>query len=368
MAMPLIERFPGTASLARFGFADLPTPVTTHHELAADLVGARLLVKRDDLSAAPYGGNKVRKLEFLIGKALAEERRAAVTFGAFGSNHALATALYGTRAGLDVHVVLAPQPRTPYLEHNLAALVATGARVHVVESFEGAIRRGAELRAELRGRDGIEPAIVPFGGTCAVSTAGFVNAGLELAGQFTSGQFPQPIAIYLPLGSMGTGVGIALGLAAAGVRSRVVGVRVVPAGVAPESLLDQAVTDAVEHLRAVDPSFPLLTRDDLALEVRDGFLGEGYAVPTPEARAALETAARAGLTLETTYTGKAFAALIADTAGGALDGRSVLFWNTYNSHPFTGLPATPVEAWPEELRYALQVADELSATLAPVKE
>jgi 1-aminocyclopropane-1-carboxylate deaminase/D-cysteine desulfhydrase-like pyridoxal-dependent ACC family enzyme len=320
-------------------------------------------VKRDDQTAEPYGGNKVRKLEFLLGKALAEERRSVLTFGAFGSNHALATALFGTRAGLDVHVVLAPQLRTPYLEQNLSALVASGARPHVVDSFEAALRRAAELRSELRNRDGIEPEVVPFGGTCAMSTAGFVNAGLELAEQMTSGQFSQPVAIYVALGSMGTAAGIALGLAAAGVRSPVIGVRVVPAEVTPESLTERVVAEAVDHLRAAEPSFPALSHTDLALEIRDGFLGKAYAAPTPEALAALETAAQAGLKLETTYTGKAFAALLSDVAGGALEGRSVLFWNTYNSHPFSGLPATPVDSWPEELRYALGVADEMSAAL-----
>ena len=127
MTTPLFERFPGTAALPHFPIAELPTPVTIHRELTRTLGGATLLVKRDDASATPYGGNKVRKLEFLLGSALAEERRAIVTFGAFGSNHALATAIYGTRAGFDVHVVLAPQPYTPYLEDNLSALVATAA-------------------------------------------------------------------------------------------------------------------------------------------------------------------------------------------------------------------------------------------------
>ncbi len=359
--LPLVQRYPGTAALPRVPLAELPTPVTAHPELAASLGGARLLVKRDDACAEPYGGNKVRKLEFLLGAALAEERRALVTFGAYGSNHALATALYGTRAGLDVHVVLAPQPHTGYLEANLGALVATGARVHVVDGFEATLRRAAVLKGELAARDGVEPAIVPFGGTCAVSAAGFVNAGLELAAQIATAQFPQPVAVYVPLGSMGTGAGIALGLAAAGVRSRVVGVRVVPAEVTPPDLLDRVVDEAVAHLRAADPAFPALARADLALEIREGFLGGGYAVPTPPARDAIALAARAGIALDTTYTGKAFAALAADGARGGLEGRSVLFWDTYNSRPLDRMPATPTHAWPEELRYALTVAGRLAA-------
>jgi D-cysteine desulfhydrase len=97
MPSALNRRFPGTASLPRAPIADLPTPVERID--APRLAVGRLSVKRDDLTSPAYGGNKVRKLQFFLGRALAEERRTVVTFGAYGSNHALATAVHARALG-----------------------------------------------------------------------------------------------------------------------------------------------------------------------------------------------------------------------------------------------------------------------------
>jgi D-cysteine desulfhydrase len=330
--LPLTERFPGTASLSRVELGEWPTPVTPAPELAEKLGLSALWIKHDDVSARAYGGNKVRKLEFLLGEAQESGRGAVITFGAYGSNHVLATAIHGARLGIAVHAVLIPQPVTLSLRKNLLADVSAGVTFHLADSYEDSLRVAAALRSELR-RAGVDPLVIPFGGTGQHGTLGFVNAAFELADQIEAGEIPEPDVVYVPFGSMGTAAGLAIGFAAEGIRARVQAVRVLPAAEGDAEALARTVAEAVAALRGADPAFPPFERADLGLDVRGEFLGEGYAVPTPAAVDAVQLAAVAGLLLETTYTGKALSALAHDARSGQLDGATVLFWNTYNSRP-----------------------------------
>ena len=331
MTLPLCDRFPGTKSLAHVTLGCLPTPVEPVRDLARLLGIQSLFVKRDDISGYAYGGNKVRKLEFLLGQALAENRRALITFGAVGSNHVRATAVYGGQLGLQVHAVLAPQPSTPNLQANLSADRAAGATLHFVESYAEALRRGAELRDEITLRDGIEPLVIPFGGTNSRGTIGLVNAAIELAGQIEAGALPEPDLLYVPYGSTGTAGGLAIGLAAVGLRTSVIGVRVVPVESTNPERSRRVMQEAVALLRESDAGFPSVKPESVALEVRDGFLGDAYAAATAESLQAVALAQANSMHLETTYTGKALAALVADARAGKLAGKTALFWNTYSS-------------------------------------
>jgi len=331
VTLPLFDRFPGTKNLSHVTLGCFPTPVEPVPGLARMLGIRSCLVKRDDISGRAYGGNKVRKLEFLLGQALAENRRAVITFGAVGSNHVRATAVYGAQVGLQVHAVLAPQPSTPYLEANLLADRAAGATLHFAESYAQALARGAELRDEIALRDGVAPLAIPFGGTNSRGIIGFVNAACELAAQVEAGALPAPDLIYLPYGSTGTASGLAIGLAAVGLRTSVIGVRVVPAESTNPVRAMRVMEEAITLLRELDAGFPSLRPESVALEVRDGFLGDGYAAATPESLEAVALAEANKMHLETTYTGKALAALIADARAGRLAGKTALFWNTYSS-------------------------------------
>lgn len=344
---PLTDRFPGTSVLPHVSLGDWPTPVAENPVLARDLGVPSLWIKRDDVSARAYGGNKVRKLEFLLGAARDGGCRSVLTFGAYGSNHVLATAIHGAALGLDVHAVLMPQPDTAYLRRNLLACAAAGVTLHLAESFADAPRRAVAVRTMLVKRDGIEPMVVPFGGTNALGTIGFVNAAFELSDQIAAGELPEPDVLYVPMGSIGTAAGLAIGLAADGIRTRVVAVRVVPESVSDPGAVQRTVAEAITVLREADPEFPLLSLSDLRLHVCQGFLGEGYAVPTAEAQLVVKLAAATGVSLETTYTGKALAALVDDASSGRLTSDKVLFWNTYNSRP---VPQGDPAQLPEDLR------------------
>ena len=322
---PLTTRYPGTASVPYVSLGQWPTPVTASPFLAEKTGADSFWIKHDDVSALAYGGNKVRKLEFLLAAAKAAGSRSVITFGAYGSNHVLATAVHGRRLGLGVHAVLMPQPVTSYLRKNLLADVAAGVTLHLADSYDDALRVAARLRSELRAT-GDEPAVVPFGGTSPIGTLGFVNAAFELADQIERGELPEPHVLYVPYGSMGTAAGLAIGLAAAGLRTRVQAVRVVPESLSDPGALERVVGEAVGVLRGADDGFPALELADLRLTVRDEFLGEGYAVPTELCRRAVALAAEDGIALETTYTGKALGALLEDAAGGPAGGgwRAVL--------------------------------------------
>jgi 1-aminocyclopropane-1-carboxylate deaminase/D-cysteine desulfhydrase-like pyridoxal-dependent ACC family enzyme len=330
--VPLFERYPKTRELPRVALGSFPTPVDCCDALAEAAGAAGLWAKRDDLSGARYGGNKVRKLEFLLAEALASGATDVITFGATGSNHALATAVYGAGQGLKVHSMLIPQHNAPYVGRNLRASVAVGADLHLFAGSDEALRGAAALRKRLRDESGREPFVIPFGGTTPRSTAGFVNAAFELAEQVEAGELPEPDLVYVTFGSMGTAAGLALGLRAAGLRTRVVAVPVISEDSGNGPRLLDLVTETQSLLHGLDSSFPVIDWSLDDVDVPAGFVGEGYAIPTPEGIAAMELAARsAGLSLENTYTAKTLAALVAHGAGGALEGRTVVFWNTYNS-------------------------------------
>lgn len=321
MSIPLFERYPETAALSRIELCELPTPLG---ELSLDGVGA-LQVKRDDLTSSRYGGNKVRKLEFLLGKALKEDRKAVITFGAYGSNHALATAVHARAVGLEPHVVLSPQAPTPYARATLLAHAALGSVVHVVDGWDGS-REAVRVRRELEAANGVEPYVIPMGGTNGIGAAGYVNAAFEVADQV-------PDVVYVTGGTLGTAVGLAIGFAAMGAPTRVVSIRVTPGEVANEEFARRVSAETVGILRSFDPGFPELAYENLELELRDDWFEPGYGVVTPQTLDAVAMARDLGLKFETTYTGKTFAALLADAATGMLQESRVLLWNTYNSAP-----------------------------------
>ncbi|MDP2233078.1 MAG: pyridoxal-phosphate dependent enzyme [Actinomycetota bacterium] len=339
MTLPLADEYPGIARLARVELAALPTPLQDLPALAESHGIGALAIKRDDLTSARYGGNKVRKLEFLLGLALAEERRAVITFGAYGSNHALATAVHALGVGLEPHVVLSPQAPGPFAAATLLAHASLGTLLYPIDGWDGA-REAVRVRRMLRERDGIDPLVIPMGGTSDRGATGYVNAAFEIAAQVQAGVAPRPDFVYAAGGTLGTVVGLAVGFAALRWSTEVVSVRVTPGEVANELFARRIAAETIALLRSADESFPDIAYDDLALDLRDDWFEPGYGVVTPETLAAVAAAAEYGFSLETTYTGKALAAMMADAAEGLLEQENVLFLDTYNSAPMP-TPGSP---------------------------
>jgi 1-aminocyclopropane-1-carboxylate deaminase/D-cysteine desulfhydrase-like pyridoxal-dependent ACC family enzyme len=295
-----------------------PTPVQRLDALSSGATS--VWVKRDDLTDARYGGNKVRKLEYLLARAQAKRAQRVVTVGAVGSHHVLATAVHATRLGLGVEAVVVPQPRTEHVLEDLRADLALGVTLYPA-------RWWAMVPILVAWRVLAGSHYVPVGGSSADGAMGYVDAARELATQVRAGEMPEPDVIMVTLGSGGTAAGIVAGLAAERMKTRVVAVCVTD----PRWLVRfMARRLARACLRRVGAPAGLER-----LEIDERWLGDGYGHATPAGEAAMAKGASLGLVLDPTYTAKTFAAVV-DRAGRG-DGETILYWHTLSSAPIDPL-------------------------------
>ena len=344
----LFEIYPLLRRLPYKSFYELPTPVHRLESLGKKLGLTNLFVKRDDISGTEYGGNKPRKLEFILGKALDKGARSVMTLGGVGSNHALATAIYAKKLGLKSISMLMPQPNANYVRRNLLLSCHYNAELHLCGTGLGAafnmpLVRLAIKREQLRHRllQGYSPYFIPPGGSSALGAIGFVNAALELKEQILNGEIPEPEYIYVACGTMGTAAGLILGLKAAGLNSRIIPIRVTSEKLVNRDKMIGLITKTNDLLHSVDNSFPELNFSGEEIDIRHGFFGEGYAIFTREGMKAVSLMEEfEGIKLEGTYTGKALAALLDDVKSSKLNNEVVLFWNTVNSADYSVLIST----------------------------
>ena len=296
-----------------------PTPVEPLASLSRP--GSALWVKRDDLTSPTYGGNKVRKLERLLARAKERGASRVLTVGAVGSHLVLATAVFGKRLGLAVDAVLLPQPRTLHVVDDVRADLALGLRALPARSYAHATLRVA---AELAARRAF---FIPVGASNVLGSLGYVDAVRELALQVRSGAMPEPDLIIVTLGSGGTAGGIAAGLALERMKTRVVGVTVAE----PLALLAGAARHlavrCVRYLGGTAPTRTIVAR----LEADGRWVGPGYGSSTAHGDRATKLAAGVGLTLDPTYTAKAFAAALDAVEHGR--GATILYWHTLSRAP-----------------------------------
>lgn len=321
-AHALGDAFEGLARIPRLDLGGLPTAVTSHPRLARELGLVSLHVKRDDRAGSVFGGSKTRKLAFLLADLHESGTRSVLTFGGVGSNHALATAVHGRRLGLRVHLVLLHERPSAHVRTHLLAAHAQGAMLHAGTRED----RDDPRRAIARFAPGESPFVIETGGTSPLGNLGYVDAAFELARQVRGGELPEPDVIYLAAGTTGAAAGLALGLGAAGLRARVVGVRASGRGTANRRRAHEEMRRTLALLRERDPRFPAPSPERLHIE--HAFAGEGYAVPSQGGRRAIALT-RGELTLDSTYTAKAFAALSARAQTEHAGGR-VLFWHTFD--------------------------------------
>jgi len=333
----------------RLKLAALPTALEPAGRLAAAIAAPLVLRKRDDLAGPVYGGNKVRKLEYLLGDALDRGCDAVLTFGAAGSNHALATAIYARQVGLACIAVLTDQVQTPWVANTLRWHALLGTQLVPAAGYAETQAEAARLQsAHPGGPDRL--CEVPWGGSSPLGSLGFVAAGAELAAQLAARELTGPVRVYLPCGTLGSVAGLLLGLRIAHVPATVVSVKVVPQNVVDAAAVLRLAAAIQELLRAGAAIPPL----DLAehLEFRTEFAGEGYARVTPEALEAVALARDLeDFSLDTTYSGKALACLVADARSGRLAGVTPIFWQTWNSRPYpAGLDRVDVTRLPGEFQ------------------
>jgi D-cysteine desulfhydrase len=327
-----------TRPIARLALGRFPTPVARVETLSAPGSGAsELWVKRDDLTNEVYGGNKVRKLEWLLADARARGADRIVTIGAAGSHHVLATTYFGTRAGFRVEAVLVPQPRTDHVVEVLRAGIALGLHPVPVSSW-------AAVPFAVARRLGRGARLVTVGGSSVVGSMGYVHAARELADQVRAGELPEPDVCVVALGSGGTAGGLAAGFAAEGMRTRVIGVCVsAPPWALRAAALHLARACARANARASARASGAVGAPPPNLGMDTRFLGRGYGHPTELGRAATRDAHAAGLSLDPTYTAKAFACALWYVRSRRA--ARVLYWHTLSSAPMAPLLAgAPSEA------------------------
>jgi len=210
---PELEENTPRISLGRF-----PTPVQRLNQMG----DTNLWIKRDDLSSPVYGGNKIRKLEFILGEAKRRKSAHIITFGGIGTNHGLATAIFCNKLGINCTLLLFYQPVTAGVKKNLLLFNKyKAATIYKTTLWKTVVSYYLLQRFKYPGAY-----FVYAGGSNPEGTIGYVNAAFELKEQINRGEIPEPEVIICPLGSGGTLAGLSLGLQLAGMQARLMGVRV----------------------------------------------------------------------------------------------------------------------------------------------
>ena len=316
----------------------VPTPVEQLQKLEASYPNSntRIYIKRDDKNHNIYGGNKLRKFEFIFAHAKKKKRTGIVTIGGTGTNHGLACAIIAKELGMRCDLFLFPQPLTWHVQRSLLLYNYFGAKLHLSKGFFG-------LTLKVLVHQIFHPrhyTMLPGGSLLVgigspVGTLGFINAAFELKTQIDKGMLPEPDVIFIAGGSGGTAAGLIVGCKLAGLKTKIKIIAVSMNWVINPSTVTKNANSAIKYLRKRDKTVPDLKIKEEDIEVINGYLGSDYGIKTVRGQQAIDKimeteGKQKGFKLETTYTGKAMAAML-DFISSNKD-KVVLFWNTYNSN------------------------------------
>jgi len=330
--------------LARFPrvfLAHLPTPLERMDRLSAELGGPEIWIKRDDCTGLSTGGNKTRKLEFLMAEALAEGADTVITQGATQSNHARQTAAFAAKLGLACHILLEDRTGSNDANYNTNGNV-------LLDHLHGATtsRRagGADMAAEmevladrLRG-DGRKPYVIPGGGSNPTGALGYVNCAFELVSQANDRGLVID-HIVTATGSAGTQAGLITGLKAlnAGIPLLGIGVR------APKPKQEESVFNLAQRTAEKLGCPGVVTRADVVANT--DYVGAGYGIPRADTLEAIQLFAQLeGILLDPVYSGKGAAGLIDLVRKGHFKkGQRVVFLHTGGAAGLFGYDAVFAE-------------------------
>lgn len=296
-----LARFP------RIFLAHLPTPLERLDRLSAALDGPEIWIKRDDCTGLSTGGNKTRKLEFLMAEALAQGADMVMTQGATQSNHARQTAAFAAKLGLACHILLEDRTGSNDPDYNLNGNV-------LLDNLHGATTEkrpgGGDMNAEMEAvaedlrRQGRKVYTIPGGGSNPTGALGYVNCAYELLGQLNDRGLAVD-HIVTATGSAGTQAGLITGLKAinAGIPLLGIGVR------APKAKQEENVFNLAQRTAEKIGAPGVVQRADVVAD--DGYIGEGYGIPRVDTIAAIRLFAELeGILLDPVYSGKGAAGLI----------------------------------------------------------
>jgi L-cysteate sulfo-lyase len=313
----------GYVQMHRQQLGFFPTPIVKLHRLSKKLGGPRILMKRDDQTGLALGGNKTRKLEYLVGEALADGCDTLITGGAEQSNHCRQTAAAAAACGLPCHLVLGGEP--PDVPNgNLLLNGLFGAKIH----WTGELRKGEripEIADQLR-ESGSKPYVVPYGGSNSTGAVGFVEAVRELVTQLT--ELEETVTqIVFPSSSGGTQAGLIVGRSIFDQHFQLIGIGIDKAEAGDRPFEELVLSLAASTAQRLETGLTF-THSDII--IRNEYFGDGYGVVGElEQRAIQMVAETEGILVDPVYTGRAMGALIdmIERQEFSQDD-TVLFWHT----------------------------------------
>lgn len=342
---PLFRHYPALhETLSYIPLGDLPTPIHQCYTLGAPYPSTTVLIKHDGITGVhnadgtrEFGGNKLRKLQYLLADALAHEHDAVITFGCVGSNHVVQTAVCAHQVGLSCYGMLKSQPNSHIVRRNLLLQHAYGSTITFSETLQARAHATLELCCEHKKRSGLLPYIIPTGGSTARGAIGYVEAAFELKEQIEAGLLAKPDHIYVTLGSCGTAAGLLLGCKAAGIETVIHCILDEPADTEKMwQRLQKLFHETNDLLIALDPTFPRCNVQAQDCIIVGTYSGTRYGLFTEACVDAIRTVqACEGITLDGVYSGKCMSALLADLENGSLQNSVVLFWNTFCAEEMT---------------------------------
>jgi D-cysteine desulfhydrase len=316
-----------------------PTPVERLNNLEEyfKFIG-QIYIKRDDKNHNIYGGNKLRKFEFIFANTLKKKKKAIVTYGGIGTHHGLASVIICNNLNppLKCDLFLYHQPLTWHVQQSLLLFNYFGAKLHLGKTDISTFTKALFFWIFHRKFDFILPSPI-FGRGTPLGTIGFIEAIFELREQIDKGLIPEPDIIFVACGTTGTAAGLAAGCKLLGLKTRVHAVAVYKHFLANSSNLARIANKALKYLNKKDNNFPRIKISQDDFELIEGYLGSGYGSQTLKGRKAIDTifeleGKEKGFKLEITYTGKAMAAMFDFLEKEENKSKIVLFWNTFNSN------------------------------------
>ena len=308
------------ARLPRIRLVNLPTPLEEMRRLSGFLGGPRLWIKRDDCTGLAFGGNKERKMEFVVADAVSKGADIVITTGDMQSNHARATAAAAKKVGLDAVLIIWGREPTEY-DGNLLLNYLFGADIRFVQVGWRQIAKLEAVAKELK-KKGHIPYVIPGGASYPVGAVAYVNAMMELLMQARDANMNIDYVVHAA-GSGGTQAGLVLG-------NKVLktGIKILGVSVAPDDWLVNSTVEIANGCAKLLDVKEVVDKDDVAL-IED-YVGEGYGVLTKEVSDAIKLVAQVeGILLDPVYTGKAMAGLIDMIKRGRFDNKeNIVFIHT----------------------------------------
>jgi len=297
-----------------------------------------IYIKRDDNDHKIYGGNKLRKFEFIFGEVLKKKKKGIITLGGIGTNHGAACAIVAKELDLECDLFLSLQPVTWHVQRSLLLYHYFGAKLHFTKMFELGVLKSFLFRM-------FHPKyyLMSIGGSplfgigTPLGSIGFVNAIFELKNQIDEGVLPEPDIIFVAAGSTGTAAGLTAGCKLLGLKTKVYPVNVSRDIVVNPKNLIKIANKSIKYLRKRDKSIPDVQVTEGDFKMIKGYLGSNYGVKTVKGQKAVDLVydlegKKLGFKLETTYTGKTMAAMLEFLEKEENKAKKILFWNTYNSN------------------------------------